>query len=155
MRFQRPTPRTFGAALCLLALALTPAAAWGQTEPESEITMVSKGRVSYNLYCRSCHGEWGKGDGSAAQYLDPPPADLTLISARNDGEFPLDRVAETIDGRDGVRGHTADMPMWGRAFQETEETTDEEVIGAKIRALAYYLESLQVKPAPAAVAQAE
>jgi high-affinity iron transporter len=35
------------------------------------------GRQVYATECASCHGELGRGDGSAAAALDPPPADLT------------------------------------------------------------------------------
>lgn len=31
----------------------------------------------FQRFCASCHGKSGKGDGSAAAYLDPRPADLT------------------------------------------------------------------------------
>ena len=145
MRTRRPPLDVPRAALSLLALVtlLAPAGLRGEV---SETVRVSKGRVSYNLFCRSCHGEWGKGDGSVAEFLKVPPADLTRISARHDGEFPFDEIYRTIDGRE-VRPHGSDMPLWGNAFQETEETDDEEVIKEKLVELVYYLKSIQEKPA--------
>ena len=150
MRPRRPPFATSGALLCLALLLLSAPAVLGQEGESrvSETALVAKGRVSYNLFCRSCHGEWGKGDGSVAEFLKVPPADLTAINARNDGEFPFDEIYKTIDGRE-VRAHGSDMPVWGDAFKETEETDDEVVIKEKIIELVYYLKSIQGKTGPA------
>lgn len=152
MRPRRPPFAASGTLLCLPALLLlsAPAAVLGQEGESrvSETALVAKGRVSYTLFCKSCHGEWGKGDGSAAEFLKVPPADLTAISARNDGEFPFDKIYKTIDGRE-VRAHGSDMPVWGEAFKQTEETDDEVVIKEKVVELVYYLKSIQGKTEPA------
>lgn len=136
-------------ALLLLLLALSPGILPAQEVGATvdEFALTAKGRVSYNLFCRSCHGEWGKGDGSVAEVLKVAPADLTMINSRNDGEFPFDKVYKIIDGRQGVRGHGSDMPIWGNAFKETEVTTDELVVKEKIIELVYYLKSIQPKTA--------
>lgn len=103
----------------------------------------AKGRTSYNRYCRSCHGEWGKGDGSVAKVLKVPPADLTAIARRNGGEFPFDDVFRTIDGRKEVASHgPRDMPVWGDVFKESAEMKEEQVI-EKVAELAYYVKSIQ------------
>ena len=143
MRPRRPTLAACGTLLSLVAipLLLAPVPARGEA---SDTVRVSKGRVSYNLFCKSCHGEWAKGDGSVAEFLKVPPADLTGISARNDGEFPFDKTYQMIDGRE-VRAHGSDMPLWGNAFQEVEETDDEAVIKEKVVELVYYLKSIQEK----------
>ena len=36
------------------------------------------GQLSYQKNCQACHGAAGRGDGPAAQGLDPPPADLVV-----------------------------------------------------------------------------
>jgi hypothetical protein len=42
------------------------------------------------------------------------------------------------------------MPVWGDAFMKSTTTGgDEKLVGAKIRALVQYLESIQEKPAVA------
>lgn len=143
MRIRRPNLAACGTLLSLLAISLLLAPFPAQGEA-SDAARVSKGRVSYNLFCKSCHGEWAKGDGSVAEFLTVRPADLTRIRARNDGEFPFDEVYQTIDGRE-VRPHGSDMPLWGNAFQETEETDDEAVIKEKLVELVYYLKSIQAK----------
>ncbi len=152
MRTRRPALATGATLLSLLALLLVPSPVPAEDGEVSEVVRVSKGRVSYNLFCRSCHGEWGKGDGSVAEFLKEPPADLTRISARNDGEFPFDKTYKDIDGRN-VRAHGSDMPLWGNAFQEVEETDDELVIKEKIIEVVYYLKSVQEKTAAAEAAE--
>ncbi len=141
MRSRPPTLAASGTLLSLLAL-LPLLASPAQAGDPREIVRVSKGRVSYNLFCKSCHGEWGKGDGSVAEFLKVQPADLTRINARNDGEFPFDKTYKSIDGRE-VRAHGSDMPIWGNAFQEVEETDDELIIKEKVIELVYYLKSIQ------------
>ncbi len=37
----------------------------------------AKGQEVYNLYCATCHGATGLGDGVAAAALDPKPRDLS------------------------------------------------------------------------------
>ena len=39
--------------------------------------------------------------------------DLTLIAARNDGDFDAARIVQLIDGRDGLAAHGGPMPMFG------------------------------------------
>ena len=77
--------------------------------------------------------------------------DLTQLSARNGGEFPRQRVYETIDGRRRILPHFAgDMPSWGLRFglgNKNLKPEDEQKIRDRISALVDYLQSLQEKPA--------
>ena len=137
-----------------LALALVLVAnplARAEQDEEARGFMAAKGRVTYRVYCASCHGTGGKGDGSIARYLKVEPADLTTIAARRDGEFPHDEVTEYIDGQREAKGHgTREMPVWGDVFQSplsnTEPSGDEEPEARaqrKIAELVLYLESIQ------------
>ncbi len=56
------------------------------------------GRALFAENCAVCHGETGRGDGPAAAGLTPPPNDLTLLAAGNQGVFPLVAVMSQIDG---------------------------------------------------------
>jgi mono/diheme cytochrome c family protein len=98
----------------------------------------------FRLYCASCHGKGGKGDGAIASYLRRPPPDLTLIAKRNGGTFPADQVFKIIDGREPVKGHGGgDMPVWGDAFTRSSEGADPASVKQKIESLVKHLESMQ------------
>jgi hypothetical protein len=77
------------------------------------------GAESYRVYCASCHGSDGKGDGPAAPALKKAPSDLTQISKRNHGEFPAFRITHIIDGYEIESVHgSRDMPIWGDYFRD-------------------------------------
>jgi mono/diheme cytochrome c family protein len=98
--------------------------------------------------CAVCHGMDGTGNGPAAAGLDPRPADLTGLSARNGGVFPRNYVMTTIDGY--VRGtHFSDqMPIFGdgdlgpTVIVENPDGTGTPV-PARLLALTDFLETIQ------------
>ena len=53
------------------------------------------GAELYKEHCASCHGPAAKGNGVAATQQQPP-ADLTTIKKRNNGQFPAERISEII-----------------------------------------------------------
>ena len=94
----------------------------------------------FDTYCAVCHGKDGTGNGPAAKALVKAPADLSRISARNNGTFPDIRVRRYIEGLDEVPAHgTRDMPMWGDLFRSLNRDTAQ----IRIAGLAEYLKSLQ------------
>ncbi len=105
----------------------------------------------YNQYCATCHGASGMGDGPLTEIMMDKVADLTQLTARNDGAFPMLEVIHIIDGRTGVRGHGGPMPTYGDIFTAEASATDgmsgdySAVLAARGRILsvAMYLESLQ------------
>lgn len=105
------------------------------------------GKSLYTTYCASCHGASAKGDGPFAASLRKRPSDLTQLAKQNQGVFPADDVAKSIDGRDSAVSHGSDMPIWGDAFSRTKEDNDPESVRRKIRGIVQYLESLQERPA--------
>lgn len=80
-----------------------------------------RGAGLYGLYCATCHGAAGRGDGPTAEIMTLQPADLTGLSAANAGVFPTARVVRQIDGRDPVLAHGSPMPVFGPFF-EGEDT---------------------------------
>ena len=126
--------------LSLIALALLAAC----TEPP-EVS----GRDDYANYCAACHGALGKGDGPAAEGLPKAPANLTTLSARNGGTFPLVRVMSVIDGYARRDQHGSGMPEFGLVLEEGDlemvETGDGILTPTPVRlvALANYLKTLQ------------
>ncbi len=75
------------------------------------------GAEFFATYCAACHGTEGRGDGRMAAILTVLPADLTQLSALNEGKFPTAQVIFQIDGRNPILAHGADMPLFGEFFQ--------------------------------------
>ena len=107
----------------------------------------ARGRVTYQVYCRSCHGDRGRGDGKVAGVIKAPPTDLTGLARTNGGEFPRERVFQVIDGREEVAAHgSRDMPIWGNAFRSPAGDGSEKeaaAVRSKILDLVDYLASIQ------------
>jgi len=68
------------------------------------------GAEDFATYCVTCHGPGGRGDGPQAEELSVRPADLTTLSARNGGTFPMTRVMAKIWGYTGRDGEV--MPQF-------------------------------------------
>ena len=136
--------------LVILALLIVPAfGSAQQTEPD-KVFQISKGRVTYRVYCINCHGAKAKGDGNLAELLTVKVTDLTQIKKENDGKYPANDVAKVIDGREQVRGHgMREMPVWGDVFQTSvadplaADGSGEERARTKIHELVLYLETIQ------------
>jgi mono/diheme cytochrome c family protein len=117
-----------------------------ETSGAQQEDVAEAGKLSYSRYCAVCHGLQGKGNGDMAKVLKVKPADLTQLSAKNDGIFLFWDVYRAIDGRKEIWGHgPRDMPIWGTVFKQ-EAAPD---IGADLQAYArlleivYYIESIQ------------
>ncbi|MEZ4865413.1 MAG: cytochrome c [Caldilineaceae bacterium] len=73
---------------------------------------LARGEATYGLYCTSCHGESGMGDGVAAQTLDPAPAPIARTSQMLSDGYLFWRISEG-----GAHFATA-MPAWDVALDE-------------------------------------
>ena len=102
------------------------------------------GPYLYRVFCVSCHGATGKGDGPVAFTLRQTPSDLTRIASRRAGVFPRDEITRMVDGREMVKSHS-EMPAWGQKLQPVEGH-DERLILQRIDALVSYLATIQVRP---------
>ncbi len=115
------------------------------------------GRQEFLDKCAVCHGKSGKGEGGhIMDLLKKAPSDLTMLSKKNGGVFPFDRVYAVIDGRETIVGHgDRDMPIWGKAYNtETARAAEhyfdvpydmEMYVRARILALIDYLYRIQAK----------
>jgi mono/diheme cytochrome c family protein len=123
-----------------------PAAARAQEAPPANQGLQSAKEL-YIAHCASCHGTSGKGDGPAAAALKIPPADLTMLAARNGGKFPEMRVLGAITAGPRVPAHGSEvMPVWGPIFREVTDAATEAEVQLKIHNLMEYIKTLQVKP---------
>jgi len=102
------------------------------------------GQEVFRANCASCHGLDLKGTGPAGPALKNKPTDLTQLSKRNGGKFPLARVEGAIEGNGFVLAHgSREMPVWGEAFRAVNR--DQSLVKIKVHNLALYIESMQEK----------
>lgn len=128
----------FGA--CLVSAAPALAQARAKQAPSISIDSLV-GRDSFEMYCASCHGPMGRGDGPVASELRARPADLSALAQRNDGAFPRDRVRRLVAGDSALSAHgTSEMPVWGPMFRMFESDAR---VRERIENLLTHLESLQ------------
>lgn len=133
----------------LVGLAVSSLAVAGQ-RPAQRITLEDRplilqstyGADLFRFYCSNCHGLDGKGRGTRSD-LRVPPADLTILTRRNNGKFPRDQVFNRIKYGDIVpSAHgTSDMPVWGAIFRGLESS--EAMVDVRLENLVQYLESIQ------------
>ena len=71
-----------------------------------------QGAADFNELCAPCHGRSGRGDGPLAEGLDHAPADLTGLSARHGGEFPMAYVMSKIWGYEKGAAPSDIMPKF-------------------------------------------
>ncbi len=104
------------------------------------------GAKEFRLQCATCHGSEGKGNGPIAQSLKSPPPDLTTLTKRHDGRFPIDYVIMVIDGREMMSTHgTREMPIWGERYSEEFAGTGISgfLVRTRIFELIYFLLKIQ------------
>lgn len=75
----------------------------------------------YMENCAACHGRDATGRGPMAPVLLVQPSDLTTLTARHGGSFPVTRVVMRIDGRDPLVSHGSDMPVFGEFFEGVQD----------------------------------
>ncbi len=103
---------------------------------------VVSGAELYRMYCAVCHGTGGKGDGPAAAALKYPPQNLTGISRRNGGEFPVFRIEHIIDGYGINAAHRSrEMPIWGDYFHDRNR--NDALLKLREHNLTQYIKSMQ------------
>jgi mono/diheme cytochrome c family protein len=111
---RKTTIATFSVLICTLAATFTRTHLDAQT-PEQH------GKAVYDAHCVECHGESGRGDGSAAAHLNPRPRDFTgakyKIRSTETGTVPTDDdLIRSV--RQGLYGTS--MPSWDRVLSDTE-----------------------------------
>ncbi len=108
------------------------------------------GAEEYRISCQVCHGVEGRGDGPMTKVLTVKPSDLTQISKKNGGTFPLLKVMHIVDGRPLISAHGdgRSMPIWGARYKAEQGGKygpygGEMAVRARILELVFYIQSIQ------------
>ncbi len=108
-------------------------------------TAKDSGAEMYKVYCATCHGMDGKGNGPAAAAMKTPPTDLTLLSKNNGGKFPELKFQNVLKLSSPLAAHgSSEMPMWGPIFRSLESGS-EGYVQMRIYNLMKHVEGMQVK----------
>lgn len=100
------------------------------------------GAELYRMYCATCHGVDGRGNGPAAEAMKRRPTNLTTISQKNGGKFPGFRITHIIDGYEVVAAHgSREMPVWGDFFHDMHR--DDTLLKLREHNLTEYIRSMQ------------
>jgi mono/diheme cytochrome c family protein len=132
------------AGVALLLAAFTVMVAGQKTGPTMPPLVIESmyGPDLYRLYCATCHGRDGKGDGPAAAALKVLPPDLTVLARRENGVFPAFEVEAIIRGGTAVASHGSDqMPVWGPIFRALDPSDAR--VKMRIANLVSHIESIQ------------
>lgn len=109
-----------------------------------------QGASDFNELCAPCHGRDGKGHGPLAEGLDRAPADLTGLSARNGGEFPMAHVMSQIWGYEKGKAPSDIMPKFAPLMESKMVLVDtgdgiQTPTPERLVAIANYVAGLQGK----------
>jgi len=111
-------------ATVLVTSAFATAAIKVKTEPVKPTPVaadLATGKRLYQRYCSQCHGDEGKGDGPAAEFVYPRPRDFTLaifkVRTTLSGQLPTDHDLFHIIS-EGLPGTS--MPAWKKYLAENE-----------------------------------
>jgi mono/diheme cytochrome c family protein len=79
---------------------------------------IEVGREKFQLFCASCHGATGEGNGVAAKGLDPAPRNFVVGDFRYGG---TDRdIFEVISNGAASKGGSPLMVAWAAAIPEAD-----------------------------------
>lgn len=107
--------------LCAAAMLINVGVSAQAFEDNKEFKLkgdATKGGEKYKLFCVSCHGEKGKGDGIAAAALDPKPTDHSNSEYMNKlSDYYLFTIIK--EGGPAV-GKSVFMASWKAALQDED-----------------------------------
>ncbi len=78
----------------------------------------AKGKPIYALYCVTCHGESGDGQGPVGKTLNPPPRDFTKGDFKYGGGDK--EIFEVISNGAASKGGSPLMAPWGSVIPEAD-----------------------------------
>lgn len=91
----------------------------------------AKGAPVYKMYCATCHGDTGAGDGPASAALNPKPRNFTDKSIME--KIPDEEIFKAIKDGGAAVGKSPLMIAWGPVLGDDQKIHD---VAAFVRSLA-------------------
>ena len=104
--------------IAVIGFAFAALATTGLLAEDGSSGDATKGQQIYSIYCVTCHGPAGKGDGPVGKTLTPPPRDFT-VGAFKFGDSNQD-IFETISNGAASKGGSPLMAPWGAVIPEAD-----------------------------------
>jgi mono/diheme cytochrome c family protein len=96
-------------------MAPIPAEYAGLTSPvAADADSLAQGKAHFDLFCASCHGNEGLGDGPAAEALDPAPPMLAQTALMTGDDYLFWRISEG----GAMEPFNSAMPLWKEILDE-------------------------------------
>jgi cytochrome c oxidase cbb3-type subunit 2 len=95
------------------------------TASTAQAADVAAGKAKYDMFCASCHGPAGKGDGPVGAALNPKPRDFSKgdfkFDTDKDGKAGTDAdLKNVIKNGGGAYGGSAMMAPWGATLSDAD-----------------------------------
>ncbi len=87
--------------------------AWAASIEEAD---ADKGKQTYTIYCVTCHGPEGDGQGPVGKALNPPPRDFTKGDFKYGGKDQ--DLYDIISNGAAIKGGSPLMAPWGAVITE-------------------------------------
>ena len=114
----RMRSRTLLAPLVALPAGLLALALAARAQSPADGADLALGKARFEVFCASCHGAAGDGQGPAAKGLTPPPRNFTVGDFRYGG---TDKdIFEVISNGAASKGGSPLMAAWGPIIPEAE-----------------------------------
>jgi len=128
-----------------LTLAVLMAGGLAQDQSPRKLIPSLNGKELFGAYCASCHGLDLKGRGPVAGSLKNPVPDLTTLTKRRKGKFPVGDLEKMILGNaEALEVHgSREMPVWGPVFHRVEDDQDFALV--RVQRLVEFIRTKQAK----------
>ena len=118
-----PYPRTARTTITATLIATLAAlgftlAVFSNSDASAADADAATGQQVYQIYCITCHGATGKGDGPVGKTLTPPPRDFSVGDFKFGGTSQ--EIFDTISNGAASKGGSPLMAPWGAVIPEQD-----------------------------------
>ena len=110
--------RSFLSLVAAIAFLSGASVAFSTDAEKAEKADPAKGKQAYDIYCTTCHGPTGDGQGPVGKSLNPPPRDFTKGDFKYGGSDQ--EIFDVISNGAASKGGSPLMAPWGAVVPEAD-----------------------------------